>query len=256
MSEVLSIVTWNVQSPGEFGGSADPDVISGHIKEFHGYDIYAFCEVFDKSWSDGFKAALEDSEQDEFTSILGTTGWGGDKLLVLFRHSTLSQTGDFVELIDMKEGGGRAPLVVPLKVTAADVDFKFVLNHLHSSDTSKRLRQCEALNKWADQQETPLVAAGDYNFFDVRAGSASLADQGFERITKDGLFSWVRPQQLMPTQFDPKIDIDWILDFVFVGGDAKTWKATSEILLADKKRAYFLTPEMTDHRPVNVRFQL
>jgi hypothetical protein len=35
---------------------------------------------------------------------------------------------------------------------------------------------------------------------------------------------------------------------VFVTEEAQSWEASSEILLADRPREYFLTPSMTDHR--------
>jgi hypothetical protein len=256
MSQALGIFSWNMQSPGEFGGSADLDFLSEHLKNFHGYDIYAFCEILDGTWADRFRLILQESEQATFTSILGTTGSGGDRILVLFRDSTLGQTSAHEELMDMKEGGGRAPLVVPLEIRALGVPFKFIMNHLHSSNTSKRLKQAESLNNWARQQTGALIAAGDYNFFDVRTKHSALIDEGFELITKDSILKWVQPNVLVPTQFDPKIDIDWILDFVFVGGIAQTWPASSEILMSDKPRNYFLLEEMTDHRPLTAWFQV
>ena len=256
MGATLSIFSWNVQSPGPFGGSADPDVLAELLKGFTGYDIYAFCEVLDQQWANGFKAVLEESEGDEFTSVLGTTGWGGDKLLVLYRTSTLQKNGDPQELMDMKEGGGRAPLVVPLRLKPDGAPFLFVMNHLHSSSNWKRLQQAQELNEWASNQTDPIIAAGDYNFFDVRPNGMPETDHGFRLLTAHDVFSWVRPAELTQTQFDPHWDIDWILDFIFVAGEAKTWEAEAKILLADKPRAYFLTDAASDHRPVVATFSL
>jgi endonuclease/exonuclease/phosphatase family metal-dependent hydrolase len=256
MPETLSILSWNVQSPDQYGGSADPEVLAELLQGFTGYDVYGFCEVLDQNWADGFKNALEESEQDEFALVLGTTGWGGDKLLVLYRKRTLEKTGEPEELMDMKEGGGRAPLVVPLGLKSGGNRFLFMMNHLHSSSTLKRIKQVQKLNKWARNQELPVIAAGDYNFFDVRTTGSPLNDEGFRLLTEDDVFYWVRPKKLVQTQFDPHYDIDWILDFVFVTGEAKSWDASSQILLADRPREYFLTPSMTDHRPVSVSFRL
>jgi endonuclease/exonuclease/phosphatase family metal-dependent hydrolase len=256
MPETLSILSWNVQSPGQHGGEADPEVLADLLQGFAGYDIYAFCEVLGQNWADGFKIALEESEGDEFVIVLGTTGWGGDKLMVLYRKSTLEATGEPQELMNMKQGGGRAPLVVPLNLKSAGKRFLFVMNHLHSSSTSKRITQVQKLNAWARDQELPVIAVGDYNFFDVRTTGSALNDEGFRLLTEDDVFHWVRPQKLVQTQFDPHYDIDWILDFVFVAGEAKSWQASAEILLADRPREYFLTPSMTDHRPVSATFRL
>lgn len=256
MTDTLSILSWNVQSPGKYGGEADPEVLAELLQGFTGYDVYAFCEVLDQNWADGFKNALEEGEGGEFTLVLGTTGWGGDKLLVLYRTSTLEMTAEPEELMAMKEGGGRAPLVVPLGLKSGGQRFLFVMNHLHSSSTSKRLSQVQKLNAWARDQEVPVIAAGDYNFFDVRPSGSPQNDEGFRLLTEGDVFRWVRPQELVQTQFDPHYDIDWILDFVFVSGEAQGWEASSEILLADRPREYFLTPSMTDHRPVSVTFRL
>ena len=256
MSEALSIFGWNVQSPDQYGGSADPEVLAQHLQGFRGYDIYGFCEVLDQNWANGFKNTLEESEQDEFGLVLGTTGWGGDKLLILYRERTLELMAEPEELMDMREGGGRAPLVVSLQLRSGGISFQIMMNHLHSSSREKRLRQAQKLNEWARDQELPVIAAGDYNFFGVSTIGSPLNDEGFRLLTGDDLFSWVRPKQLVRTQFDPHYDADWILDFVFVAGEAKSWKASSEVLLADCPREYFLTPLMTDHRPVTASFSL
>jgi endonuclease/exonuclease/phosphatase family metal-dependent hydrolase len=158
--------------------------------------------------------------------------------------------------MEMKEGGGRAPLVVPLRMKAAEIGFQFMMNHLHSSATEKRIKQVKKLNEWVRSQDPPVIAAGDYNFFDVRTGGSPENDEGFRLLTTDDVFQWVRPEKLVRTQFDPHYDIDWILDFIFACGEARTWKAKSDILLADMPREFFLGPSMTDHRPVGACFEL
>ena len=256
MSEALSIFSWNVQSPGYYGGSADPEALAELLQGFNGFDVYAFCEVLNQDWANGFKSTLEESEQDEFALVLGTTGWGGDKLLILYREETMEQLAEPEELMEMREGGGRAPLVVSLSLKSGGTSFRFMMNHLHSSSRDKRLRQAQKLNEWAGDQELPVIAAGDYNFFGVSPSGSPLNDEGYSLLTGDDQFRWVRPERLVRTQFDPHYDVDWILDFVFVAGEAKSWEASSEILLADRPREYFLTPSMTDHRPVTASFSL
>jgi hypothetical protein len=58
MPETLSILSWNVQSPGQYEGSADPEVLAELLQGFTGYDIYAFCEVLDQNWANGFKTTI------------------------------------------------------------------------------------------------------------------------------------------------------------------------------------------------------
>lgn len=255
MPSTLSVFSWNVQSPGEFGGSAELNVIAGHLATFRGHDIYAFCEVLDESWADRIRETLEQSEGDEFVSIMGTTG-RDDRIAVCIRATTLRMYAAHEELTHLKEGGGRAPLILPLELMATGMRFKFVMNHLHSTATEKRLAQVDGLNAWARGEPGPLVMAGDYNFFDILASDAEASDEGLRRLTRDDVFRWVRPESLVPTQFDPNDPADWILDYVFVGGEAKSWRGRSKILLADQPRDYFLSREMADHRPVAAQFEV
>ena len=61
------------------------------------------------------------------------------------------------------------------------------------------------------------MAVGDYNFDrDVRTGD-TVHDRGYDLLTVDGVFTWVRPPQLIRTQ----CSFDSVLDFVLVAGDAR-----------------------------------
>ena len=92
---------------------------------------------------------------------------------------------------------------------------------------------------------------GDYNVdWDVRNGD-TVHDHGYDLLTTDGVFTWVRPPQLIRAQ----CSFDGGLDFVFVAGDAKCWRASSEILAAEE--SYCPSDQSrSDHRPVLALFQL
>jgi hypothetical protein len=92
---------------------------------------------------------------------------------------------------------------------------------------------------------------GNYNFdWDV-ANSDTVHDPGYDLLTVDGVFAWVRPPQLIRTQ----CSFDSILDFVFVAGAARQWRAASEILAAEE--SYCASDQhRSDHRPVLALFEL
>jgi hypothetical protein len=59
---------------------------------------------------------------------------------------------------------------------------------------------------------------GDYNFdWDVGSGDH---DPGYDELVAGGVFEWVRPDPLVSTQCSGFYDS--VLDFVFVGGDARS----------------------------------
>jgi hypothetical protein len=63
--------------------------------------------------------------------------------------------------------------------------------------------------------------------------------------------SWVRPPQLIRTH----CSFDSVLDFVFVAGAARRWRASAEILAAEESYC----PDdnaRSDHRPVLALFEL
>jgi hypothetical protein len=92
---------------------------------------------------------------------------------------------------------------------------------------------------------------GDYNFdWDVTNGEI-VHDPGYDLLTVDGIFTWVRPPQLIRTQ----CSFNSMLDFIFVAGEAQRWRGSSEILAAHED---YCPSDQTwsDHRPVFALFQL
>jgi endonuclease/exonuclease/phosphatase (EEP) superfamily protein YafD len=92
---------------------------------------------------------------------------------------------------------------------------------------------------------------GDYNFaWDVQQ-SETAHDVGYNLLTADGVFVLVRPPHLIKTE----CAFDSVLDFVFVAGAARRWRASSQILAAQNS---YCPDDNTrsDHRPVLARFDL
>ena len=160
--------------------------------------------------------------------------------------------GDF-ELDDINiEGRVRAPLVAHLRDRESGAELLFMVNHLYRSNAAGRHEQAELLNAWGREQDLPVVAVGDYNFdWSVTNGDADH-DAGFDGMTADGVFAWVRPAELVRTQCSAH---DSVLDFVFVAGPAGEWPAESTILKPEP--SYCPGDDTTsDHRPVMAAFEL
>ncbi|MEQ8468470.1 hypothetical protein [Coleofasciculus sp. E1-EBD-02] len=132
-------------------------------------------------------------------------------------------------------------------------EFLFVVNHLYRSSESSRHEQARLLNEWGRSQQLPIIAAGDYNFdWDVVSG---IHDEGWDLITADDVFTWVKPDKLIATICSNRYNS--VLDFVFVAGEAKNWPASSVILYGDPSDAYCPDDQTTsDHRPILATFQL
>jgi hypothetical protein len=102
----------------------------------------------------------------------------------------------------------------------------------------------------------PIVAVGDYNFdYDVATGDLGVPhrDGGFDALTKDDKFRWVRPERLVKTEADDKFNS--VLDFVFVANFPFEWSAQSRILERDGDEAATVNDfddndKQTDHRPL------
>ena len=107
--ESITVVGFNVES-----GGADPLVVAELVAEMNEIDIWGFSEVQNAEWADAFEEAAESDEAADYVQVLGTTG-GGDKLLIVYDADRFDKIDDF-ELHDMREGGGRSPLVVQLAI--------------------------------------------------------------------------------------------------------------------------------------------
>jgi hypothetical protein len=242
----LTIVAWNIES-----GGAQIEAIAERIRRFQGVDVWGLSEVPASRWLPVVETAAEDGESADFEPILGTTG-SDDRLAIVYNASRLEAIRHF-ELHDINiRDRVRSPLVAHLRDRATGAEFYLMVNHLYRGDDAGRHEQARRLNAWARAQTVPVIAVGDYNFdWSVERGDRQR-DRGYDLMTVDSVFTWVRPQRLVRTQCSPRYDT--ILDFVFVTASARAWAPRSEIVEApgDCDDA----PRNPDHRPVLVTFTL
>jgi endonuclease/exonuclease/phosphatase family metal-dependent hydrolase len=246
-AETLRVVGFNVES-----GGADPGVVDDLIARLQDVDIWGFSEVQNDSWARLFEIAAEDGEGADFVQVLGSTG-GGDRLLITYDAERFELLQQF-ELHDINpEGRVRAPLVAHLKVATTGQEFLFMVNHLFRTNNAARHEQARLLNAWAREQTLPVIAVGDYNYdWDVADGE-TRHDQGFDEMTREEVFVWVRPPALVATQCSRQFNS--VLDFVFAAGAAKAWQGRSEIL--ERQPEYCPDTNATsDHRPILATFTI
>ncbi|MDB4444405.1 hypothetical protein N9174_03615 [bacterium] len=185
-----------------------------------------------------------------FKIILGSTGTS-DRSIIIY-DSDKFELLDFMELRHVNIGGRvRAPLVAKFKVKSSGTEFFFMVNHLYRSKAARRLQQASMLNDWASRQQLPVIAVGDYNFdWSVIDGDTDH-DEGYDNMTANSVFEWVRPAILLNTHDS---DFNSVLDFVFASRDAKNWAVNSTILV--EHNDFPDTNETSDHRPVHAKFNL
>ena len=245
-SQELRVAGFNVES-----GGANPEAVDNLIADMDGIDVWGFSEVQNDSWASLFEAAAEDGENADFERILGTTG-GADKLAIIYDADRLELV-DSVELHDINpQNRVRSPLVARFRITDSGQEFLFVVNHLYRSRAARRHEQSQLLNEWARSQTLPVIAAGDYNFDWSVTDGDNDHDAGYDLLTADGVFVWVRPATLIRSHCSHH---NSVLDFVFVSGKAKTWDGTAEILPADPSYCPD-DNETSDHRMVVAAFNL
>lgn len=107
------------------------------------------------------------------------------------------------------------------------------------------------LNDWVSTKQLPVIAVGDYNFdWSVNTGDSDH-DEGYDNITANNAFQWVRPVTLYKTQDS---GFNSILDFIFVSAEAQNWAVSSTIL--KESNDFPDTDKTSDHRPVQALFDL
>jgi uncharacterized protein YraI len=189
-------------------------------------------------------------EAADYGSVLGESG-GGDRLLALYDATRFTLINSWEEEPINTTGNTRAALVLHLRETTSAQEFLFMVNHLYRSRDEERHKQAELLNRWAARQTLPVLAVGDYNFDWAIAGSGH--DRGYDLLTANNHFAWVRPDTLVTTQCSGwPCQYNSVLDFVFTAGAAQSWRAEVEIVVVPGD---FPDDNTTsDHRPVLARF--
>lgn len=250
-SVTLAVIAWNVES-----GGSDPAVIAKQLSELGGYDIYCLSEVDPKTFDQNVTAL-----GSKFTTINGNTG-RDDRLQIIFnkeRFELLEQK----ELMEYREfilnnGTHRSPLYARLKDKTTGLQFIVMNNHLARGNADLRTKQAIGLREWARDQSTGVINVGDFNMdFDFRT---ERGNEAFPEIIRDNIFTWVRPVELIDTNWadndgDGKDNYpDSMLDFAFVSGPAKDWKPVCKVIVRDGD---FPDDKTTsDHRPIELKMTI
>jgi endonuclease/exonuclease/phosphatase family metal-dependent hydrolase len=245
----LTVVGFNVES-----GEADIEYLARQVGAFEKVDLWGFSEVEGEEWAKKLDGGAEEGEGAKFEWQLGASG-PKDRLAIVWNADRFEALKVF-ELSHINiEGKVRAPLVAHMKEKKSGVEFFFMVNHLYRGNDAGRHTQGTLLNEWARLQTLPVIAVGDYNFdYALEGGDQGQRDKGFDNMTKDGVWAWVRPATLEGTTPPSRRRARAVLDFVFVANEARAWKARSEIVVrADD----FTDPaRQSDHRPVKAVFEM
>ena len=245
-AQAITVAGWNVGLD-----DADINTIAARVAEIQGVDLWGFAEVNRTGAARNLEQAAEQGEPGDFAAV---TGQSGDPIrLVALYDDTRFDLLDWYEIDAINTtGNARAPLVLHLRDTTSGVEFLFMVNHLYRTRDAERRKQAQLLNDWAKQQTLPVIAVGDYNF-DWSVKGDGEHDQGYDLMTADGAWRWVRPARLVTTQCSGwPCRYNSVLDFVFASGPAQKWQAQSEIVVVPGD-----FPDDTaksDHRPVLARF--
>lgn len=250
----LRIASWNLES-----GDSNPDLLGREMAAKQGVDLWGLSEV-NLRFLPILERGAEDGEDADFTAINGTTG-DEDRLVILYDRGEFLTVGERIELKNVMGGnpGLRAPLAQRFRVRKTGQEFLFMVNHLKrgGAQNPERHEQAKRLNAWARGQTAPIIAVGDYNFdYDVRRGDEGPPhrDRGFDLLTADGVFTWIKPERLLKTHSDASVNS--ILDFVFISGKPTNWTLKSVILDRERDAAatalgYRDDAQESDHRPID-----
>lgn len=253
IAQRLVVISWNLES-----GESSDTFIANRVKTFQGVDLWGLSEVLNDTTASIFEVAAEDGENADFRRVLSASG-GADRLAIIYNATrfTLVRQMELHRITydsDTLPPGRnqRSPLVVELRENASGKQFMFMVNHLARGDSNIRHQQAERLNNWVRQQTIPVIATGDYNFdWEVNGGDTNH-DAGYDKMTVQNAWSWVRPATLIKTQCDTQHNS--VLDFVFVNAGARNWQGRATILQVPGDCND--DNEKPDHRPVQAEFDL
>lgn len=238
--EKLRVASFNLES-----GGADLEYLLQDMAEFgKGVQIWGFQEVYDW-WKEPLLEGLSLLNEAEFAGVLSQSG-RSNRLLIAYNSDVL-RLDDYQELEWIQLGNQlRAPLYAEFTVRESGIRFGFINNHLIRTDPNRRYEQARLLNEWGRQRhDQPTIAVGDYNF-DWELDH-DRNDPGFEFMTVDDVFVWLRPGIKVQTQCNPWYNS--ILDFIFLGGRAQNWLGSSKIKF--HQEAYCAPNQRrSDHRPI------
>ncbi len=239
----LRMVSWNMES-----GDASPHYLSKQIRKMRGIDLWGLSEVKNEQWAALFAKSAQNARGKAYKAVLGSTG-RADKLLILFNAERFKLIKSY-ELNDINVGGTlRAPLVVDLLDNKTGIEFSFMVNHLARGKTKpepRRTQQAKMLRTWALNKNGPVLLSGDFNL-DCELPELTKCDQAYYEMVKGDVLDWVKPSTPIRTQCNRRYNS--ILDFIFVGNQARAWNPTSKILHTSYEMCND-DEEKSDHRPV------
>ncbi|TWU51835.1 Endonuclease/Exonuclease/phosphatase family protein [Rubripirellula reticaptiva] len=244
--DAIRVLAWNIESEG-----ANADTIADQIMALPRYDIYGFSEVRPQDF-----ATIRDRLGNDYACRYSKSGYN-DRLAYAIRKDRFQIVNQYelkeFESHTLNPGNYRSPYITEVKDIKTGRELTLVLNHLARGKAEIRQAQAAGLSAWAASLgDTPLIAIGDYNFDYVFA--TDKGNDAFDVFLKNDVVKWVRPT--------PMVDSNWfdgngdgvddypgsLLDFVFVGGEAKTWKSECRVLV---REGDFPDDKITsDHRPV------
>jgi endonuclease/exonuclease/phosphatase family metal-dependent hydrolase len=245
--DAITILSWNVES-----GGSDPAVIATQLKDFAKYDVVCLSEVSPNNFNDYWKALGSD-----FKAINGKTG-RDDSLQILFNEKRFEelQRGELARYRDivLNNGSHRTPLFVRLRVRATGSEFIVMTNHLARGNAELRKQQAIGLREWARDQNVAVITVGDFNMdFDFKT---ERGNDAFPEMIRDNVWSWVRPIELIDTNWADKnadgVDEypDSMLDFAFVAGPAKSWSPKCSVVV--RPGDFPDDRNTSDHRPIEL----
>lgn len=130
-----------------------------------------------------------------------------------------------------------------------------MVNHLNRGTPQRRHDQAVLLNEWAIMDNRAAIAVGDYNFDWEVDGGDEQHDLGYDYMTAQQEWVWVRPAELTTTQCSGwPCGFNSVLDFVFTANGAQGWSANAQIVIGDGD--FPDNNQTTDHRPVLAWFQV
>ncbi|MGE3467259.1 MAG: endonuclease/exonuclease/phosphatase family protein [Pyrinomonadaceae bacterium] len=176
LGQTLKVAAWNLES----GGSTTPNLVS-RVRSIRNVDLWGFSELRDQTVLTAITAAAATGQQGVFRGILGATG-GGDRLAIVY-NSTRFRLVRSEELEEINVSGTvRAPLVAKFRDTETGKQFFFMVNHLYRGSFEGRREQSRLLNNWAEGQDLPVIAVGDFNY-DLNVVDPTDHDYGFDLLT-------------------------------------------------------------------------
>jgi len=206
----LGIGSWNVES-----GGADPQVVGERLASFADIDLWGLSEVLNTSAAEILETAAEQGEQANFESIVSRSG-SQDRLVIIYNAERFEVLGtDELEYINIG-GTVRAPLLIHVRDKQSGQDLVFMVNHLNRGTPQRRHDQAVLLNEWAITDNRPAITVGDYNFDWEVVGGDEQHDLGYDYMTAQQEWVWVRPAELVTTQCAGwPCEFNSVLDFVF-----------------------------------------